>query len=162
MKRGLSGALSTLAGMGIGAAAGGITAGTMSSKKIKELVDGHAKVHELYMAFDQWLRIRQEGKTLVEYFEKNDYKTVAIYGMKELGERLYDELENSGIEVRYIIDKNADSIYADVDVITPDDDLEPVDVIVVTAIYYFDEIEEMLSEKVDYPVVSLEDILYEV
>ena len=114
------------------------------------------------MAFDQWLRIRQEGKTLVEYFEKNDYKTVAIYGMKELGERLYDELENSGIEVRYIIDKNADSIYADVDVITPDDDLEPVDVIVVTAIYYFDEIEEMLSEKVDYPVVSLEDILYEV
>lgn len=74
MKRGLSGALSTLAGMVIGAAAGGITAGTMSSKKIKELVDGHAKVHELYMAFDQWLRIRQEGKTLVEYFEKNDYK----------------------------------------------------------------------------------------
>ena len=162
MKRGLSGALSTLAGMVIGAAAGGITAGTMSSKKIKELVDGHAKVHELYMAFDQWLRIRQEGKTLVDFFEKNDYKTVAIYGMKELGERLYDELENSGITVKYIIDKNADTIYADVDVLTPDDELEPVDVVVVTAIYYFDEIEEMLSERVDYPVVSLEDILYEV
>ena len=90
------------------------------------------------------------------------FRSVAIYGMKELGERLYDELENSGIEVCYIIDKNADSIYADVDVITPDDDLKPVDVIVVTAIYYFDEIEEMLSEKVDYPVISLEDILYEV
>ena len=45
---------------------------------------------------------------------------------------------------------------------TPDDELEPVDVIVVTAIYYFDEIEDMLSEKVDYPVISLEDILYEV
>ena len=114
------------------------------------------------MAFDQWLRIRQEGKTLVDFFEKNDYKTVAIYGMKELGERLYDELENSGITVKYIIDKNADTIYADVDVLTPDDELEPVDVVVVTAIYYFDEIEEMLSERVDYPVVSLEDILYEV
>ena len=88
------------------------------------------------MAFDQWLRIRQEGKTLVDFFEKNDYKTVAIYGMKELGERLYDELENSGITVKYIIDKNADTIYADVDVLTPDDELEPVDVVVVTAIYY--------------------------
>lgn len=162
MSKGVNKVLSTLAGAAAGAAAGGIAARSVSSKKIKELLDGHAKVHELYMAFDQWLRIRQEGKTLVEYFERNEYKTVAIYGMKELGERLFDELEGSGIEVRYIIDKKADAIYADVDVITPEDDLEPVDVIVVTALYYFDEIEEMLSDKVDYPIVSLEDILYEV
>lgn len=162
MKKKLSGVFSTLACMAVGAAAGGVAAQTASSKKINELLEGHKKVHELYMAFDQWLRVRQEGKTLVEYFEKNDYKTVAIYGMKELGERLYDELKDTGIKVRYIIDKNADSIYADVDVVTPDDELEPVDVIVVTAIYYFDEIEENLSEKVDYPIISLEDILYEV
>lgn len=162
MKKGFSGVFSTLAGMAVGAVAGGVAAGTTSSKKIKEMADGHAKVHMLYMAFDQWLHVRQEGKTLVEYFEKQGYKTVAIYGMKELGERLYDELQGSGITVKYIIDKNADSIYADVDVITPDEELEQVDVIVVTAIYYFDEIEEMLSEKVDYPIVSLEDILYEV
>lgn len=162
MKKGLSRVLSTLAGAAVGAVAGGMTAGSMSSKKIKKLMDGHAKVHELYMAFDHWLRIRQEGKTLVDFFERNNYKTVAIYGMKELGERLYDELQNSGITVKYIIDKNADTIYADVDVMTPDDELEPVDVVVVTAIYYFDEIEELLSEKVNYPIVSLEDILYEV
>lgn len=162
MKKGFSRVFSTLAGMAAGAAAGGAAAGLRASKKIKKLREGHAKVHELYMAFDQWLRIRQEGKTLVEFFERNNYKTVAIYGMKELGERLYDELEGSGISVKYIIDKNADAIYADVDVVTPDDKLEPVDVIVVTAIYYFDEIEEMLNGKVDYPVVSLEDILYEV
>lgn len=162
MEKSIGKVISTLTGITAGAVVGGIAARTVSSKKIKELLDGHAKVHELYMAFDQWLRIRQEGKTLVEYFERNDYKTVAIYGMKELGERLYDELQDSGITVRYVIDKNADAIYADVDVITPDDELEQVDVIVVTALYYFDEIEEMLSEKVDYPVVSLEDILYEV
>ncbi len=162
MKKRLNGVLPTLAGMAAGAVAGAIVARIEPTKKIKEMLEGHKKVHELYMAFDQWLRIRQEGKTLVEYFEKNNFKTVAIYGMKELGERLYDELQNSGIEVRYIIDRNADSIYADVDVVTPDDELEPVDVIVVTAIYYFDEIEENLSEKVEYPVVSLEDILYEI
>ena len=162
MRRGFGGVLSTLAGMTVGAVAGGVAAGSVSSKRIKELTEGHMKVHELYMAFDQWLRVRQEGKTLVEYFEQQGYKTVAIYGMKELGERLYDELQGSGITVKYVIDKNADSIYADVDVVTPDERLEPVDVIVVTAIYYFDEIEEMLSDKVDYPIVSLEDILYEV
>lgn len=158
MKKGIGTLLSTLAG----AAAGAAAVKAASNKKIMRKDEGAKKVHELYMAFDQWLRIRQEGKTLVEYFHQQDYKTVAIYGMKELGEHLYKELEDSDVKVCYIIDKNADAIYADVDVVTPDDELEPVDVIVVTAIYYFDEIEEMLSEKVDYPVVSLEDILYEV
>ena len=40
--------------------------------------------------------------------------------------------------------------------------LETVDAVVVTAITFFDEIEERLSEKVDCPIISLEDILYEV
>ena len=162
MKKRFGGVFSTVAGMIVGAAAGGTAAGTVSSKKMKEMAQKGAKVHQLYMAFDRWLSIRQEGRTLVEYFEKQNYKTVAIYGMKELGERLYDELEGSGITVRYIIDKNADLLYADVDVVTPDEKLDPVDVIVVTALYYFNEIEEMLSERVDCPIISLEDILYEV
>lgn len=162
MKKAFSKAITAIAGVSISAVAGGAAARTVSAKKIKELEELHAKVHELYMAFDQWLRIRQEGKTLAEYFKRNGYKRIAIYGMKELGERLYDELEGSGVEVCYIIDKNADSIYADVDVVTPDDELKAVDVIVVTALYYFEEIDEMLSEKTDYPVISLEDILYEV
>lgn len=154
--------LSTLLGMVAGATAGGIAANRASVKKIKKMNETGSKVHELYMAFDQWLQIRQEGKTLVEYFTKNGYKTVAVYGMKELGERLVDELKGSEVTVSYAIDKNADSIYADVDVVTPDEELAEVDVIAVTAITYFDEIEEMLCEKVDCPIVSLEDILYEV
>ena len=93
MKKKFGGVFSTLAGMAAGAVAGGVAAQTVSSKKVNQLLEGHKKVHELYMAFDQWLRIRQEGKTLVEFFEKNGYKTVAIYGMKELGERLYDNGE---------------------------------------------------------------------
>lgn len=157
MKKGLV----TLLGMTAGAAIGGAAAGQASTKKIRQLREGGSKVHELYMAFDQWLQIRQQGKTLAEYFTKNGYKTVAVYGMKELGQRLCDELKGTDITVVYAIDKNADSIYADVDIITPDEELAPVDVIVVTAITYFDEIEEDLAEKVDYPIISLEDILYE-
>jgi hypothetical protein len=162
MKKGFRGAVLGLAGMAAGVVAGGVVSTRASSKKINELMEGHRKVHALYMAFDQWLRIHQEGKTLTEYFNQNQYQTVAIYGMKELGERLYDELEGTDVTVRYIIDKNADMIYADVNVVTPEDVLEPVDIIVVTAIYYFDEIEENLSGKVHCPIISLEDILYEI
>ena len=62
MKKGIGTVISTLAG----AAAGAAAVGTSSNKKLKRKDEGLKKVHELYMAFDQWLRIRQEGKTRVE------------------------------------------------------------------------------------------------
>lgn len=162
MKKRGSAVISTLLGAAVGAVASGAAIKTTSKKEINEKKEALKKVHVLYCAFDRWLQIHQEGKTLVEYFTKHNYKTVAIYGMKELGERLVDELRDSNIKVCYAIDKNADQIYSDVDIVTPDDNLEPVDVIVITAIFYFDEITDMLSKRVDYPIVSLEDILYEI
>ena len=78
------------------------------------------------------------------------------------GETLIDELKNTNTNVRYGIDKNADSLYSEVDIVTMEDELENVDAIVVTAITFFDEIAEKLEEKVDCPIISLEDILYEV
>lgn len=159
MKKSLA-VISTLLGTVAGVVAGGTAIKATSTKEKREMKETFQKVHVLYCAFDRWLQIHQKGKTLVEYFKKHNYKTVAIYGMKELGERLLDELKDSEITVSYAIDRNADQIYKDVDILTPDDELDPVDVIVVTAIYYFDEIEGTLSKKVDYPIVSLEDILF--
>lgn len=154
--------ISTIVSGALGAAAGGIAISRKSNKAVSEAEYKKKKMDSYYFLFNQWLIVRQEGKTLAEYFKKNNYRTIAIYGMKELGERLYDELKDSDITVKYIIDKNADDIYTDVDIVTPDEELEPVDVIVVTATFYYNEIEEMLFDKVDYPVISLEDVLYEV
>ena len=162
MKKGIGKAISVLVGGAAGAAAGSVAIGNKMNKQLKKKEDWFQKILSYYFIYNQWLSLHQQGKSLVEYFEKNGYKTVAIYGMKELGERLYDELKDSGITVKYIIDRNADTIYADVDVVSPDDDLEPVDVIVVTACYFFDAIDRKLGANVDYPVVSLEDIVYEV
>ncbi len=161
MKKGISKLIYVLTGGIIGGVIGGSTVRKQMNKKIKERQEMSEKVSDYYHIFEQWLSVRQDGKSLDTYFKRNGYKTIAIYGMKELGERLYDELKDSGIEVKYVIDKNADAIYIDVDVFTPDDELAPVDVIVVTATFYYDEIEEMLRGKVDYPVVSLEEVLYE-
>ena len=110
----------------------------------------------------QWLQLKQEGRSLADYFEKKGYNRIAIYGMHYLGEALYRELKNTNIEVRYAIDKNADRIYADVDVVSPDDSLDEVDAVVVTSNFYFDAIEEILLDKVDCPILNFEDILYEI
>ena len=40
--------------------------------------------------------------------------------------------------------------------------LAKVEAVIVTAITFFEEIEEKLSQKMECPVLSIEDILYEV
>ena len=73
--------------------------------------------------------------------------------MSFAGETLIDELKNSAIEVVYGIDKRANSLYADVDIVSIEDSLEDVDAVIVTAITFFDEIEEKLSDKLDCPII---------
>ena len=80
--------------------------------------------------------------------------------MSYVGECLVEELKNTEIEVKYAIDQNRDGIYVDVDVISLDEELEKVDAIIVTPITSFQNIKEMLSEKVDYRIISLEEIIY--
>ena len=111
---------------------------------------------------NQWLLLKQEGKSLEKYFAENGYKTIAIYGMGEMGNRLYDELKNSSVvEIKYAIDKNAAGTYSELEVFDPDDEMTEVDAVIVTAIFAFDEIEDELSEKIQCPIISLEDVVYE-
>ena len=96
------------------------------------------------------------------YFKAKGYKKIAVYGMSYAGETLVGELKGSGVEAAYGIDQNADSVYADIDVFSTEDNLPTTDAVVVTAVTFFDEIEEKLSRKLDCPIISLEDILYEI
>ncbi len=158
MKKPVISILSTLAGAALGAGAVGKVA-LDKTKKVQLMSDKHLA---LFLMMNQWVKVKQEGKSLAVYFETNGFKKIAIYGMSYAGETLVDELKNTGITVAYGIDKRADSLYADLEIVTMEDDLGDVDAIVVTAITFFDEIEEQLLEKIDCPILSLEDILYEV
>ena len=158
MKKGIISVLSALTGAAIGAGAVGKMSGD-KTQKMKAMSDKHLA---LFLLMNQWVKVKQEGKNLSSYLEKNGYKKIAVYGMSYAGETLIDELKNTEVEVVYGIDKKADSLYADVDIVSVDDPLDEVDAVVVTAITFFDEIEEKLSEKLDCPIISLEDILYEV
>lgn len=158
MKKGTAVVLSTL----IGAAAGAVGSGYLSGKKVEQKSEKVDKFKGYYNMLNQWLTLKQEGKNLSEYFKNNEYKTIAIYGMGEMGNRLYDELKDTDIQIKYAVDKDAASTYSELDVIEPDDDFSEVDVMVVTATFAFDEIEGKISNKVDFPIVSLEDVVYEI
>ena len=80
--------------------------------------------------------------------------------MGGIGERVYEELKKTDVDVKYFIDKSV--INSRLKVFDINDELPYVDVIIVTPIFAFDDIERELSQKVNYPIVSIEDIIYEI
>lgn len=158
MKKSTISAVSTLAGILFGAMATGRYAG----KRINRFADISDKHFALFLMMNQWIKVKQDGKSLAEYLEKKGYKNIAVYGMSYAGKTLVNELKNSKIQVIYGIDKNKDFGYSETDVVSLDDELKEADAVIVTAITFFDEIEEKLSKRMDCPVISLEDILYKI
>lgn len=157
MKKGLLVGVSLLTGLAEGIIAMGIVTRNTARSTNKE-VDKFKKYYEILC---QWMAHKQRGRSLEEYFMQNGYHSIAIYGMGGLGSRLYEDLKNSGIDIKYAIDQDVSCIYPDLKTISPKDKIEKVDVIVVTAVFAFDEIKEMLSQKTKSPVISLEEVLYE-
>ncbi len=128
-------------------------------QQFKGLSNQCNKITRYYHIFNHWLKLKQQDISCKDYFIENEYHRIAIYGFKELGERLYDELKDSEIEICYIIDKNKDSIWAEIDVFGMDEELPDVDAIVVTPTFFFEEIERELAEKTKCAIVSLEDVI---
>lgn len=158
MKKWIIAGLSVLAGAIAGATGVGIVEGKQSSMNQK-LANKHLA---LYLMMNQWVKVKQENKSIAEYLESKGYKEIAIYGMNYVGETLLNELANSDVKVKYGIDKNADTIYSFINVVTPNDQLAEVDAIIVTPITFYDEIEELLSSLTECPILSIEDILYNI
>jgi Lipopolysaccharide biosynthesis proteins, LPS:glycosyltransferases len=114
-----------------------------------------------YLFMNNWLQMKQRGYNLGNVLRKKKYNNIAIYGTSYIGERLFDELKGTDIVVKYGIDKKKKGEWRGIKVFSPDENLPDVDVIVVTAIYSYNEIVNGLVGKVRSVIISLEDLLRE-
>lgn len=133
--------------------------------RTEEEIDKVKKGLEFYDILVHWIEQKQNKKNLAEYFIQNRYQTVAVYGMKEIGRLLVNELLQEGVDVRYAADRSADVIdmdemSIDIPIIKPSSEMPEVDVIVVTASHYFDCIYLDLKELTKAEIVPVEDILW--
>jgi len=117
-----------------------ITRMSKREKELEQMLDKSNNNFLLFRIMNQWVKLKQEGKILSEYFRRNSYRRIAIYGIGYIGETLIEELRNSDIEVVCGIDKNAEAVYADINIFPINKFSEIVDVIVVTVIGSFEEI----------------------
>ena len=143
----------------LGAGMGGGMVFLSTMKTILKTKKNVKKYLTLFRVMNQYLVTKQLDKRLEDFFIKNGIKTIAIYGMSHIGQRIIDDLENSSVKVIYGIDQRADRLTYDMDIYNPEDEFPVVDAIVVTA-YDFDEIAELLEEKVNCRIWAFDDIIF--
>lgn len=124
-------------------------------KKTKE------KNRAILKMLSKWMQNKESGKTIETYLKDMDFRTIAIYGMSDAGQRLYDELNGTDIKIAYVMDKRPVDLEDSILRVSIEDELPKVDVIIVTAIYDFPEISETLKQKTESKIISLEQIVYE-
>lgn len=128
-------------------------------EKYRSFADKHL---EMFLLLDRWIQNKQEGKEIGDYLKKNGFENVIIYGMSYIGKLLYKELANEDITIKYLIDQKENIIFNGIEVKNIKDKIDSADVIIVTSIYYFEEIEEKIGVKFDCPIVSFADIVYKI
>lgn len=117
------------------------------------------KTWEMYQHSLQWLRLFQEKKTIVTYFRQKNWKRIAIYGMGCFGRILYDELQESDIEVCYGIDQKFICDENFIKIKRPEEEFDMVDAIVVTVSGGERELIKWLKKKSGLEVISLWEII---
>lgn len=136
---------------------GGILA---QGEEDKKLIDGQ-RYKRAAMRNDlslKWIESEQKGFSLESYFRSRRIHRIAIYGMGDLGRRLYDELEDSGIEIAHILDREPGTM-ASILTFTPvDGEMMDVDAVVVTMLSY-EDVARSLYAKGYSRVISLKEIL---
>lgn len=117
------------------------------------------KFSYMFNVMNQWMQALHAGRSMERYLMDAGYEKIAIYGICNIGERLFEELVETEITIAYAIDKNREVSNCDINVYKPTDELPPVDLIVVTTALYFYEIKRQLQEKVKCPIISIEELV---
>lgn len=130
--------------------------------KIKSLYKDKNKIESYFDTLDKWLTIKEQGKSLEHYFWKNNIKNIGIYGYGVLGKHLVKELYESSVTIECIIDKKVTVVPNDIKIIRPEEQIQNLDMLVITAYHFWNEIIKSFNKKINYQIVSLKTIVDEV
>lgn len=131
-------------------------------KKYKEIMRLSDKHLEMFLVMDRWFQNELSGKKIATYLKENNFYNITIYGMGYIGMSLFDYLTKEGFEINNLIDQKKNKSVNGIRIRTINEEYVSTDVIIVTAIYYFEELEDKLKEKFREPILSFADIVYKI
>lgn len=115
--------------------------------------------HMLFVLRKMDKRNEQQNNYLEKRLQSDNYRNIAIYGYSIIGKRIEKELQNTEINVECIIDQNAANLISNRPIYSNVEKIPTVDAIVVTVVSQYYEIKNYLSDKVQCPIISLEELL---
>lgn len=125
-----------------------------------ELESQLQKYKLFYWVLTRWMKLKTQGISMAAILRKMGYTKIAIYGYAEIGQLLCQELRRDAFEVSYIMDKKVhESGYEEIPVHYPSGDLAREAPVVVTAVYYFDEIQTELTRMGFGDVISFRELV---
>lgn len=121
-------------------------------------------IYERIQKYMQYYTLEQKIQDMVShkenvrnYLKKNDINTLAVYGYGVYGKKLLECLEECNIRVEYVIDKNANAFIQDSRSLkTMEDELDNVDMIIVTPLFAYRQITEELNKKIKTKFIALD------
>ncbi len=120
------------------------------------------KYIQFYRVMLRWLHAAQENAGIAGYLKAQGIKTVAVYGYADIGKLVCKELLKSDVRVKAVLDKrDVQCLIAGLKVLKPWKGDRNVDAVLVTAVYYYDEIKIELEEMGYKNVLSLQKIVEE-
>ena len=122
------------------------------------------KQQRILNCIDKWMGLREQGVSLTKYCKDRDINAVGVYGYGRLGKHLVWELKNEGFCVPWIMDNRRDSIslkYEECRLLLPDEaeQIKGEDIVIVTAIDDYYDIEAKLCKYTNVEVISLEQLI---
>ncbi len=145
-----------------GVCLGGYVAAHKYCIKIKVLRTEISKWQFVVRLYDIWIMTKQHSQSIEDYLYNRGIKNIAIYGASFLGTRLYYELKKTGINVKYVLDKNTNVSLVGVDMRDPDhSSSKGIDAVIVTTLNSFDEVKNSLKTRGYRQVFALDEILYD-
>lgn len=120
-----------------------------------------------YLTVEQYLKQKCKGKNLGQFFKFHGYEKIAIYGIGDLGEIIYEDISRSDINIEFFIDRNYKNFsrgYGNIPVIDIKDipNQSNVDAILISPIFLCNDIIDNLLKvgcKLEQ-IVNLTDAVY--
>ena len=130
-----------------------------SSAALQRYSDKTDGLTKKYVIMRSLLTCVCDGISLTDFFDERSLKTVAIYGMGDVGNVLYKLLKSKGINIPYCIDRDADKKIYGIEIRTIREIGDDIDAIIVSNVVNQERIKEEVSKYCNYPIYTVNEIL---
>lgn len=120
------------------------------------------KYQSYFSILAKWLKLEAQGYSLEKFFLQNNWLSISIYGLGDLGWYLYEKLKDTKVTIKYVLDKNVNQDNWSIANLYTSNDLPEVDICIITSYWYMPQITNYLIDRNVKNYVSIKEIINQI